>query len=672
MHVRTHRLSLLVLLAACGGQPTSAPVPSPAPARAEPTSRPVPSGAAVGGDGSTSGRAYALPAWPQFDAAVARGTRTAVGAPGPKYWQQYASYRLEAELLPTTKRLNGHGTITYENRSPDVLPSLFIHAYPNIFAPDGKRNTNVMSALGGIVFTEVRAEGRKLDSTATGAGWTLAGTVMELRLPTPLPPGGKVSLELAWNYRVPPDGAPRGGQDRETYLLSYWYPQVAVYDDVNGWQADQYLGNAEFYMGYADYDVALTVPSGWLVASTGELRNADEVLSPAVRERLARVRGSAGVTTIVPDSARGPGKATLAGTDGKLTWRFTATNVRDVTWGTSALWTWDAVPVEVGDATGDGVADTTVVSALYRIDRRRGGWGDAAKNGAEAIAAFSKLLWPYPWSHMTVVDGPASCGGMEYPMLTCIGGQFNPRDLYVTEAHEIAHMWFPMMVGSDEKRFAWQDEGMAQYFQSLPADARFPGSDDLGESRRTYLDIAADISETELMRHGDKYPNYYGYGVASYYKPATVLQALRTFLGDSSFTAAFREYGKRWMYRHPTPRDFFNTVSQVAGRDLDWFWRSWYYETWRLDQAIGNVTRQGDSARVEVEMKGKVPMPVLLVARGARGDTTTATIPVEAWLAGERKAVVVMPVPADLLRIEIDPDRQFPDVDPLNQTWPRR
>jgi hypothetical protein len=667
------RLFLLVLAAACGGSPApaTAPAPSARPARTEPAARPADVPAATGGSGATSG-AYALPQWPAFEAAVQRGTRSRTGAPGPKYWQQYATYRLEAELVPTTKRLTARGTITYENRSPDALPVLYVHAYPNIFAPDGKRNTNVMSTLGGIVFTEVAAEGTKLDSTATGAGWTVNGTVMQLRLPTPLAPGGKVTLQMAWNFRVPPDGAPRGGQDRETYVLSYWYPQVAVYDDVNGWQADPYLGNAEFYMGYADYDVSLTVPAGWLVASTGALQNPDEVLSPAVRERLAAARSRAGVSNIVPDSARGPGKATLAGTDGKLTWRFTATNVRDVTWATSALWTWDRLPVAVGDANGDGTADTTMVDALYRLDRLRGGWGDAAQNGAEAVAAFSTRLWPYPWPHMTIVDGPASCGGMEYPMMTCIGGEWNPKELYITEAHEIAHMWFPMMVGSDEKRFAWQDEGMAQYFEALPTDAKFKGSDDLDESRRNYLDVAANFGETELMRHGDKYPNYYAYGVASYYKPATILDVLRTVLGDSTFDAAFREYGRRWIWKHPTPRDFFDTVNDVSGRDLDWFWRSWYYETWRLDQTIGEVTRTADSARVEVDMKGKIPMPVLLVARGATGDTTTATIPVDAWLGGERKAYVTMPVPPDLVRIEIDPDRKFPDVDPLNQTWPKR
>jgi aminopeptidase N len=312
-----------------------------------------------------------------------------------------------------------------------------------------------------------------------------------------------------------------------------------------------------------------------------------------------------------------------------------------------------------------------VVHAFYRPDRRRGGWGEMAKDGGDIVRVLSQALWPYPYPHMTVVDGPASCGGMEYPMLTCIGGQWSPKELFLTTAHEIAHMWFPMQVGSDEKRFAWQDEGMAQFFQAYPMRLRHPEVDDLAESRRTYLDVARG-GETELMRHGDRYPGSFNYGVASYYKPAAVLDALRGMVGDSTFLRAFREYGRRWNGRHPMPRDFFNTVNDVTGRDLDWFWRAWYYETWKLDQALGEVTRRGDEAVVEVENRGKVPMPVLVVARGARGDTTTATVPAEAWLAGEKSVTITMKVPADLVRIEIDPERRLPDINPLNQTWPRR
>lgn len=658
-------LGLMAVLGACAApaSPRSTPVPVGAPdVAAAPTASP-PAGKREGG-------AYARPASPAFEGAVARGTRTATGVPGPRYWQQEASYVLEAELQPTSKRLVGRGTVTYRNRSPDALPVLFVHAYPNLFAPDAKRNAQVMSALGGIVFTRVAAAGRVLDSVETGPGWTVEGTVMELRLPAPLPPGGEVVLEFGWNFRVPPE-APRGGQDRETYLLSYWYPQVAVYDDVNGWQADPYLGTAEFYMGYADYDVTLRVPAGWLVSATGELANADSVLQPAVRERLDSARRGTAVVRVVEEAGRGAGKATTGAEGGVLAWRFRASGVRDFTWATSALYLWDAVPAEVGDRDGDGRPDSTLVHAFYRPDRRRAGWTDMARDGGDIVRDLSQVLWPYPYPHMSVVDGPASCGGMEYPMLTCLGGSWSARELFLTTAHEIAHMWFPMQVGSDEKRHAWQDEGMAQFFETYPMRRKYPDVDDLAESRRSYLD-ALRGGETELMRHGDKYPGYFNYGVASYYKPAAVLGALREMVGDSTFLRAFREYGRRWSRKHPMPQDFFNTVNAVAGRDLDWFWRAWYYETWKLDQALGEVVRRGDSATVEVQNRGKVPMPVLVVARGARGDTTSTTVPAEAFLGGAKSVTVTMRVPADLVRIEIDPDRRMPDIDPLNQTWPRR
>ena len=228
-----------LLAASCSTQPSSSiagPVPRPAPAAA-PAKPAEAKPAQPQAPRAESMRAFALPVWGAFDSAVARGTRTRTGEPGPAYWQQRAEYHLEAELNQVSKRLNGHGTVTYHNNSPDTLPTIYMQAYGNLFAPEAKRNTPVLAALGGIIFTKVAVEGRSLDSSALGAGWTVSGTVMALRLPKPLLPGASVELEFGWNLRIPPDG-PRGGQDRETYVLSYWYPQVAVYDDVNGWQID--------------------------------------------------------------------------------------------------------------------------------------------------------------------------------------------------------------------------------------------------------------------------------------------------------------------------------------------------------------------------------------------------------------------------------------------------
>lgn len=639
--------------------PAPAPAKPPAPAKSQPTR-------------AESTRAYARPAWVAFDSAVERGTRTRTGEPGPAYWQQRAEYRLEAELNQVSKRLNGRGIVTYHNNSPDTLPVVYIQAYGNMFAPEAKRNTPVLAALGGIIFTKVAVEGRALDSSALGAGWTVNGTVMALRLPKPLLPGTSVELEFAWNLRIPPDG-PRGGQDRETYVLSYWYPQVAVYDDVNGWQIDQYLGNAEFYMGYGDYDVSLTVPEGWLVASTGTLQNPEEVLSDTTRARLERARAGSAVVSVVPEAGRGVGKATMKGKDGKLTWKYKAENVRDVTWATSNLYLWDATTAPVGVREGSSTPDTTMIYSFYRPDARRSGWGESATYGSRSIAIFSKVLWPYPYPHMTIVDGPASCGGMEYPMLTCIGGDWNERTLFDVEAHEIAHEWFPMQVGSDEKRYAWMDEGMAQYFQSVAIDKQFPDADDVGENRRNYIGAVRYGKETELMRYGDKYPDYNAYGIASYFKPATVLVALGGVIGDSTMMQGLREYGRRWSGKHPMPSDFWDTMNEVSGQDLDWFWLTWYYETWKLDQAIDEVVRANpDTLVITIENKGKAPMPVLLVARGASGATTTMTVPVDVWLTGEKKTTVRMAVPQDFTRLEIDPAQRFPDADRSNQTWPHR
>ncbi len=660
--------ALFLMVAACASPQSTtsvAPAPGlPAPTATAPRAPAAPTGKA---------KAYGLPAWPAFDQAVARGTRSLDGAPGPAYWQQSTRYVLRAELNTVSKRLSGTAQVTYHNNSPGTLPVIYVQAYGNLFEPGAKKNTEVLAQLGGISFTRVAANGTDLPVTLPGAlapGYHVKGTVMAIQLPEPLAPGATLALDFTWDLRVPPNG-PRGGQDRETYVLSYWYPQVAVYDDVNGWQVDQYLGNAEFYMGYADYDVSLTVPAGWLVTSTGQLTNAAEVLSEETLQRLATVPGSSGTVNVVRPDERVAGKSTRPGQDGTLTWKFQATNVRDVTWATSNLYLWDAASAPVGDRDGNGTVDSTVVYSFYRPDGIRGGWREAAQYGVKAVGVFSTMLWPYPWAHMSVVDGPPSCGGMEYPMLTCIGGDWNPRSLFDVIAHEIAHMWFPMMVGSDEKRYAWMDEGLAQYLQAFAIKAEFPSSNDAEESRRNYLESVRYAGETELMRGGDDYPNYGEYGVASYFKPATLLGALGGVVGDSAVARGLREYGRRWMWKHPMPRDFWNTMSDVSGTNLDWFWREWYYETWKLDQAIERAVQVGDSLDVTVENRERAIMPVRLVARNATGETTEAVIPVDAWMGGSRKVTVRMAAPEHFTRVEIDPGERMPDVDRSNQVWPR-
>ena len=650
---------LLFLVAACSGRSPS-PAAAPAPA------------AGPGTNGASLAHAMTIPALEGYELAVNRGTRSRSGAPGPRYWQQWADYKLEAELNPVSKRMTGKGTISYQNRSPDTLRTVYIQLLQNIFAPGARHNTGVPWAVEGVELSRVAAQGTEL-SAATGdaTGYEVSGTILRLRLPRPLVPGGTADFALDWKLRVPPDGAPRGGQDGEVFFMNYWYPQMAVYDDVNGWQIDQYLGRGEFYMGYGNYDVSLTVPAGWLVTATGTLQNPGDVLTAQTRARLASARTDTGVVHVVTDLDREPGRSTTAGKDGKLTWRFRAQNVRDVSWAASARYLWDATNAVVGDADDDGRPDTTLIQAFYRPEQKISHWDQSARYGRHSIEFFSKYLWPYPYPHMTAVDGPTSCGGMEFPMMTCIGGQWDTLGMYDVTTHEIGHMWFPMMVGSDEKRYPWMDEGLTQFDQAQSMADFFKGFDDEARNRKRYLDLATLGAEVELMHHGDRFPNYSAYGVAAYSKPATALVALRGVLGRDLFHRAFVEYGRRWRYKHPSPYDFFATFESVSGRDLSWFWRTWFFETWRLDQAIDSVATVGDSLEVGIENRGRAPMPVHLVVTRTAGRADSLDVPVDVWLGGAKRTTVRVAKEPAVRSIEIDPAREFPDVDRDNQRWPR-
>ena len=624
------------------------------------------------GTSSADGRGMELPVFEGFESALAKGTRLRTGAPGPKYWQQWSEYRLSAELNPVSKRLTGKGTITYHNRSPNTLPVVYVQLLHNIFAPGARHNTDIPWAVEGVELERVVAQGSQLASgEGEDAGYRVNGTILEVRLPKPLESGDKLDLAIDWRLRVPPDGAPRGGQDGEVYFLSYWYPQMAVYDDVNGWQLDQYLGNAEFYMGYGDYEVDLTVPEGWLVNGTGDLVNGGEVLSAQTRARLDSAATATEVVRVVREEDRGPGKATAPGRDGRLTWRFRAKNVRDFAWGASAKYLWDAVPAAAGDADGDSRPDTSMIYAFYRPELRTSHWDESARYGKHSVEFLSTLLWPYPYPHMTAVDGPTSCGGMEYPMMTCIGGTWDTLGMYEVTVHEIAHMWFPMLVGSDEKRYAWMDEGVSQYVQSQAMPDFFQGYDDEAQNREPYISLAEAGGEVELMRHGDRYPGYNAYGTATYYKTATAMVALRGVLGRETFDRALKEYGRRWQYKHPVPQDLFNTFQDVSGQDLTWFWRTWFYETWKLDQAIDTVITTGDSAEVVIANRGRAPMPVPLVVTREGGRADTVTVPVDVWLEGLKRTTVKVAREPAIKSIEIDPGRDFPDLDRGNQRYPR-
>jgi Peptidase family M1 domain len=417
-------------------------------------------------------------------------------------------------------------------------------------------------------------------------------------------------------------------------------------------------------MGYADYDVSVTAPEGWLIAATGELENADQVLSAQMRERLAQARRSPTVVHVVTTHDHGAGRATLKGERGRLTWRFRAHNVRDFAFAASGAFVWDATVADVGDRDGDGVPDSAGVNSLYRPNRA---WRESARYVKHAVEFLSRFLWPYPYPHMTAVEGPVS-GGMEYPMVTLIGGLLGAKLLFTVTVHEVAHMWFPMQVGSDEKRYSWQDEGLASYNEAQGV-REFLKEDAEREAQHAYLASAGDGVEAPLIRHGDEYPSEATYTLASYDKPTAIFRALRGVLGDSVFMRAYREYGRRWLGKHPQPQDLWNTFNDVSGRDLSWFWRAWFLETWTLDQAIASVRSRGDSAEVVIENRGRAPMPVRLALTRADGSVERMELPVDIWLSGTTRYTVRVPNTPALTRVVIDPEELFPDTDRGNNRW---
>ena len=675
--LRAPLLLALLLAAPLAAQTTPSPAIDPPSADAH---RPIP------------GPVYEIP---EFSRAVANGTRSRNGRPGSRYWVNRASYSIDATLDDARHRIIAHEQVLYRNNSPDTLRRIAVHLRQNAFAAGNARNQPA-PVTNGMVMSRVAVNGQQVAERSTGpaavpltsvgkrrqsteTGYVVDGTVMWLQLAAPLLPGDSVRLEFAWNYDPPlspSDG--RQGREEHLYLAGYWYPQVAVYDDVSGWVADQYTLGAEFYMDHADYDVRLTVPHGWVVGATGTLRNAAEVLSASARQRLAEARRTGAVVHVV-EPGRGAAAA-FAGKGTTSTWHFVAPDVRDFFWGTSDRYVWDATRALVDRDAGAGNTgrDTVDIFSFYRRSAAAAAWPlGGARFTRDAIEQLSKYLWAYPWPAMTSMEGVLESGGMEYPMVTTMQPWADTLSLAGDLMHETGHMWFPMQVGSNETRYPWMDEGFTQFdvaqgMRALYGEPRAggrPGDSEPGQ-RELYLRVARGGRDMTLMWPGDLYPQSL-YFIMFYDKTAQALAALRGVIGDETFHRAYREYGRRWTGKHPYPYDFFNTIDDVAGRDLSWFWQSWFYQPWPLDQAIASVQTGGDSTTITIDDRGLATMPVRLAVTRSDGSVQRIELPVERWLGGTRRTSVRVAAQPAVTKVEIDPDALFPDVNRQNQLWER-
>jgi len=556
--------------------------------------------------------------------------RNAAGEPGHRYWQQKVDYRIAARLDEDKRSISGSETITYHNNSPDRLRYLWLLMDQNRFRRDSiAERSDTVRPGGAIGMTGVRRAMRYKEweggfsalKVTDGSGrpltFTIVDSLMRIDLPAPLASGASTVVKIEFSFPLIETRVIGGRSGYECFtkpdedgnclfLAAQWFPRAAVYSDYEGWHNKAFVGGGEFTLEFGDYDVSLTVPSDHVVAATGELANAAEVLTAAQRARLAQARtAKEPVYIVTPAEAAAAEKARASGA---RTWRFTARNVRDFAWASSRKYVWDAMGVRQDDP-----ANPLVMAMSFYPKEARPLWDAySTKSIAHTIDVYGKFAFPYPYPVAQSVNGPV--GGMEYPMITFNGprpvkDRKTGRLTYTERAkygligvviHEIGHIWFPMSVNSDERQWTWMDEGINTFLQfeaERQWDPNFPAR--RGEPR-DIVEYMLSRDQVPLMTNSESLLQF---GNNGYAKPATALVILReTILGRELFDYAFREYARRWRFKRPTPYDFFRTMEEASGVDLDWFWRGWFYSTDHVDISLDKVVKARlDTRNPEVE-----------------------------------------------------------------------
>jgi hypothetical protein len=643
-----------------------------------------------------------IPMPPIIKRSFAAGVRDSTGRPGRNYWQLRTDYTINVRLDPTTSRLTGRETIAIRNSSPDNLSAIRLRLDMNHFLFNVPRAAPWVPSeeTDGMVITRMAVNGQNVTLTtgggrggAAGGGNSVTGlrsTLATVNLASPIPAGGTASLEIDWNHKVP--GAPPGGSGHRMtqrwgdtlYQPTQWFPRVAVYDDLRGWDPELYLGPSEFYNNFGRFDVSIDVPAGWIVSGTGILQNPQQVLTQTARDRLARAVQSDSVITIVGPDEVGPGRSTAAGD--RLVWRMVADTVNDFAWATAKNFVWKATRANIP-------TKGMIPIHMVHLPGNANSFANAGPISRHALEFYSRLWFPYQWSKFTLQDGPSA--GMEYPMV--INSNQGAAD------HEAGHQWWPMVVGNNETWYGWMDEGFNQYM-NIASDRSAAALGITGRGGRaggagasptapfnpanpTFFDGAGQSYGATAQRLGDSEApmmwnaNYAGppsYSFTTYSKTPLMLSMLGGIVGDSAVQRAHAEWGKAWMFKHPSPWDYMFFMNKALNRDLGWFWYSWLFATETVDGSIQSVTTSGGKARIVVRQDGQMPSPVVLRLDfdAAGGSATpapkTVTFPVEVWFDGRRTYTAEVDVGNLTVRtVTLDPSRRFPDRDVSDNVWPK-
>ena len=604
--------------------------------------------------------------------------RNGSGRPGPAFWQNRTDYAIKATIHTDSHVLSGVETITYTNNSPDPLDVLWVQLDQNIYRPDSRARyaDNYLSGNttdGDVIESVSIADGTR----SVSVPFVISDTRMQVTLPTALAAhGGRLRLQVAWHHTVP---GPWGGRTAVTptkngdiYEVAQWFPRMAVYDDLRGWDTAPYLGQ-EFYLDYGDVDYSVTVPWNFLVEGSGALLNPEQVLTATERERLARAAKSDGTVMIrAPSEATDP--ATRPTRSGTQTWHFRMQNTRDVAFAASAAFAWDAARINlppVVSAPGARPVPRLAMS-IYPVEAA-GNWVRSTEYVKHAIEYFSARWYPYPWPNAVNLAGHGA--GMEYPGIVFDGIEDAGKELFWISTHELGHGWFPMIVGTNERRNAFMDEGFNTFIDVYASDhfnhgeyapkrdpEYAPGGGNPVDEIIPWLrdsNAPAMLSPSDLVTERYRHP-------ITYFKSALGLVLLREqILGPERFDPAFRRYIATWAYHHPTPYDFFRFMDSEAGEDLSWWWRGWYQHNWTLDMGVtGAAYPDKDPTKgvmISLVNHGWLLMPANLEVQLANGSRTRITVPVEAWMKGNR-VQVTLPTHDAVRAILLDPDDKLPDI----------
>ena len=603
--------------------------------------------------------------------------RSASGAPGPKYWQNRVDYHISASLDEATSRVKANITITYKNNSPEKLPYLWLQLDQNSFDEKSR----------GLAITPARsrygAQGEKFKGGYEISNVSVSqklkpvkftslveDTRMQIRLDQPMAANGDVVvIKMDYSYTVPVLGSDRTGhlttKNGEIFAIAQWFPRMCVYDDVLGWNTLPYWGAGEFYCEYGDITFDVTVPASHIVMGSGELLNPQEVFTAEQFKRWNEAKNSDKTVHIrseaeVTDPKSRPAKD-------KLTWKFKMTNTRDAAWASSKAFVLDAARINLPSG-----KKSLAVSAHPVESNGADGYGRGVEYVKASIEHYSKMWYEYPYP--MAVNVATNIGGMEYPGIVFCGWKAKKGDAWGVIDHEFGHIWFPMIVGSNERKFGWMDEGFNTFINDL-SSTEFNN----GEYKPRAMNMNAvgksiignPLFENMMLMPDGMAERNIGYNL--YYKPSWALHILRDqILGKDRFDFAFRQYIHSWAYKHPTPYDFFRTMENAAGEDLSWFWKSWFLNNWKMDQGITEVKQVNTNGftgyAIKVDNLDKMPMPIILGIKTKSGKTDIVKVPVDVWMKNT-SWIVRYPTTEEVVEVVLDPQQVLPDSNVENNKW---